>query len=147
MAPESAAPSVLAYRGSLVALVLASLVTVFLLVRPPESKSSEDTLRPISTPTAAVAATATPTRPGTITPATTRTAAASATSGASPTAVTSPSPAVAATPAAKTYTVQSGDTLSGIAAKYGTTVDALLSANPGLTESTPLQIGQVLKLP
>ncbi len=44
-----------------------------------------------------------------------------------------------------TYTVASGDTLSKIASRNGTTVTALTAAN-GLTSSN-LKIGQVLKLP
>ncbi len=140
MAPESAAPSAVAYRGSLAALVLATLVTVFLLVRPPESKSDGDNVRLAATSTPAVAATATPTRQGDNTPATTRTAVASPTAAGSPT-VASP------TPAAATYTVQPGDTLSGIAARNNTTIKDLISVNPGLSETAPLQIGQVLRLP
>jgi LysM repeat protein len=49
-----------------------------------------------------------------------------------------------AQPASGTYTVQPGDTLSGIAARYGTTVQALLQAN-GLT-STTIRVGQVLRI-
>jgi LysM repeat protein len=55
----------------------------------------------------------------------------------------------AAPPAAttrKTYTVASGDTLGSIAAKQGTTVDALLQANPGITP-TNMQIGDTITLP
>jgi LysM repeat protein len=143
MAPESAAPSALAYRGSIAALVLATLVTVFLLVRPPESKSDNDNVRLAATSTPAVAATATPTRQGGNTPATTRTGVASTTTPASSTVAGSPSP----TASAATYTVQPGDTLSGIAAKNNTTIKDLINANPGLSETAPLQIGQVLKLP
>lgn len=44
-----------------------------------------------------------------------------------------------------TYTVQSGDTLYQIAQRFGTTVDALKSAN-NLTSNT-LRVGQVLKIP
>lgn len=139
MAPESAAPSALAYRGSIIALVLASLVTVFLIVRPPESESKEDTLRPVATSTPAIAATATPTRAGATTPTGTRTTASATTPAGSPTVATTP------TPSERTYTVKSGDTLSGIAAEFNTTVAAILAANPGLTEI--LQIGQVIKLP
>ena len=46
---------------------------------------------------------------------------------------------------AKTYTVKSGDTLSGIAARYGTTVSALKSAN-GIKDANLIYPGQVLKL-
>jgi len=45
----------------------------------------------------------------------------------------------------KTYTVVSGDTLSGIAGRNGTTVNAIKTLN-GLT-SDNIYVGQVLKLP
>lgn len=48
--------------------------------------------------------------------------------------------------ASTTYTVRKGDTLGKIAAKYGTTVAALQSAN-GMGKSTNLQIGKTLKIP
>lgn len=44
-----------------------------------------------------------------------------------------------------TYTVQSGDTLSGIAKKYGTTVNTLASIN-GIIDPNRIVVGQVLKL-
>jgi LysM repeat protein len=47
---------------------------------------------------------------------------------------------------AGTYTVQRGDTLSAIATTYGTTVQAIVAANPGLNPSV-LQVGQQLVLP
>ncbi|ANF81426.1 lytic transglycosylase [Acinetobacter sp. NCu2D-2] len=43
------------------------------------------------------------------------------------------------------YTVQSGDTLSGIAAKYNTTIDHIADLN-GISRSTGLRVGQNLKL-
>ena len=49
------------------------------------------------------------------------------------------------TPAVVAYKVVSGDTLSGLAARYGTTVKAIMDAN-GLT-STVLRIGQPLTIP
>lgn len=48
-------------------------------------------------------------------------------------------------PAAGTYTVVSGDTLSGIAARYGTTVAALAAAN-GIANPNLIRVGQVLQL-
>ena len=48
-------------------------------------------------------------------------------------------------PAAKTYTVQSGDTLSGIAAKYGTTYQRLAQIN-GIANPNVIYPGQVLKI-
>ena len=44
------------------------------------------------------------------------------------------------------YTVQSGDTLSGIAAKYGTTVNTLVSLN-GISNPNLIYVGEVLKIP
>lgn len=45
----------------------------------------------------------------------------------------------------KTYTVKSGDTLSGIAAKYGTTVDNLVAKN-GIKDKNKIYVGQTLKI-
>ncbi len=64
----------------------------------------------------------------------------------SPTAKASPTPVPSATPIPKTYKVKSGDTLSGIAAKFGTTVKALERLN-GITDPSKLHVGQILKLP
>lgn len=49
-------------------------------------------------------------------------------------------------PQAQTYTVQSGDTMSGIANKYNMTSTELAKYN-GITEVDTLKIGQVLKIP
>jgi LysM repeat protein len=45
------------------------------------------------------------------------------------------------------YTVQSGDTLSGIALKFNTTLNALLRANPSLNNSTAITVGEQLAIP
>ena len=44
-----------------------------------------------------------------------------------------------------TYTVQAGDTLSGIAAKYGTTYQELAALN-GIADPNIIHVGQVLKV-
>ena len=49
------------------------------------------------------------------------------------------------TPAAEYYVVQSGDTLGSLAQKYGTTVDDLMSLNPGI-DPTALHIGQKIRV-
>jgi peptidoglycan DL-endopeptidase LytF len=54
-------------------------------------------------------------------------------------------PTRAVTPSGDTYTVQSGDSLSSIAEKLGTTVDELTALND-LT-SNELSVGQVLRIP
>lgn len=44
------------------------------------------------------------------------------------------------------YTVQSGDTLSGIASKYGLTYQALAAYN-GLSNPNLIRVGQQIKFP
>ena len=50
------------------------------------------------------------------------------------------------TPSGKTYTVQSGDTLSDIAKKFGTTVNAIAQLN-GIRDVNKIYVGQVLRIP
>jgi LysM repeat protein len=72
----------------------------------------------------------------------------------SPSSTPEPSAAPTATPAAtpgpaesfRTYVVKSGDTLSGIAGKFGTTARAIATLN-GITLNATLHAGQVLKIP
>jgi LysM repeat protein len=52
-----------------------------------------------------------------------------------------PQPTVAAL-----YTVQAGDTLSGLAERFNTTVDEIVAAN-GLTDPDALQPGQTILIP
>jgi len=49
------------------------------------------------------------------------------------------------TPGAEYYAVKSGDTLGSIAQNYGTTVDELMTLNPGI-DPTALLIGQRLRV-
>lgn len=67
---------------------------------------------------------------------------ASAVPTAAPTAAPSPAP----TRAFRTYVVQQGDTLSAIAAEFGTTVQALVDLN-NLSNPGQLSVGQVLRIP
>jgi hypothetical protein len=46
-----------------------------------------------------------------------------------------------------TYTIQKGDTLSGIASKYGTDVSTLMSLNPYITNANLIYAGKTLNLP
>lgn len=67
----------------------------------------------------------------------------------SPTPRPSPTPVASATPTpvvARTYTVQKGDTLAAIAARFGTTTVALAKFN-GIADPSYIRVGQVLKLP
>ena len=45
------------------------------------------------------------------------------------------------------YTVQSGDTLTSIAKKYNTTVEAICELNPEITNPNLIYVGQVIKVP
>ncbi|MEM3373482.1 MAG: LysM domain-containing protein [Candidatus Anstonellales archaeon] len=65
---------------------------------------------------------------------------------------TSPTPSTSTStpktePLYMSYTIAKGDTLSGIAAKYGTTVQALLNANPQITNPNLIYAGNILKIP
>jgi LysM repeat protein len=56
-------------------------------------------------------------------------------------------PAEAGANASTAYTVRPGDTLSEIAAKSGTTVDALMQANPDIKDANQIRSGQVVNVP
>ena len=91
--------------------------------------------------------------PGDTTPPTAPAATPSAgTPSSSPPLTSTPAPSTAApspTPVptdARRYTVRSGDTLGGIAAKFGTTVGAIAKAN-GITNPRLIRAGQVLIIP
>jgi LysM repeat protein len=44
------------------------------------------------------------------------------------------------------YTIQEGDTLSGLAEEFGTTVEEMMAVN-GLTDPNAIQVGQTLIIP
>ena len=48
---------------------------------------------------------------------------------------------------ADTYTVQSGDTLSGIAQRFGVSLSALEAANPQITNPDIIIPGQIINIP
>jgi len=71
---------------------------------------------------------------------------ADASTGAPSGPVASGQGASAAPPGTRTYKIKSGDTLVGIAAKFGTTPKAIAKLN-GLTNPAALKVGQTLKIP
>lgn len=156
MDPALALPSYRVYKGSLVALLVGSVVAMWLLVLPPASADldgpPDSIARFVNTPTAA---------PPTPTPE--ATAAAPATPAGTPeagtTATPSPTPATATPTATATapeptiYTVQSGDTLFAIAERFAppgvdvtTFANRIVAAN-NLSDAGQLSIGQQLTIP
>ncbi|MFN2228258.1 MAG: LysM peptidoglycan-binding domain-containing protein [Anaerolineae bacterium] len=69
--------------------------------------------------------------------------------GATPTATTQATPTPTSTPTGTTttYVVQPGDTLTRIAQRFGTTVQAILAANPQITNPNLIYVGQVIEIP
>ena len=65
---------------------------------------------------------------------------------AAPTAAATAAPPATSGPTFRTYVVQQGDTLSAIAAEFGTTVQAIVDLN-NLSNPGQLSVGQVLRIP
>jgi len=65
---------------------------------------------------------------------------------AAPAAPTKPKPAVAPAPAPMIHVVASGETLTGIARRYGSTISAIAAAN-GIANPSFLRVGQRLSIP
>lgn len=118
--PASVAPGRWLYRGSALALLITSVVGVWLLIAPPDTSGTNASEGGPEGPIGATAAAATST----------------ALPGGSPTATAG---------GEARYTVKPGDTLADIARQFNTTADAIQKAN-GLT-SDIIQIGQELKIP
>lgn len=147
LSPDSVLPSGTVFRGSLLALVAATVVGLFLWLRPPTAPASSGVVERLATNTPAITATATPTPalPEEATP----TPRPSPIGGAEPVGSVTPAPSPTATPTPigeRTYTVQPGDSLFGIAERFGTTVEAILERNPGIVPET-LQPGTELRIP
>ncbi len=116
--------------GGAVVMLLLLANALGMLGRVPSSTAS-----PTPSPTAAATPSAIPTASPTGPPPTPAPT-------SQPTAAPTPTPA----PTQRTYRVQKNDTLSTIAARFGTTAAAVAAAN-GITLSAVLNIGQVLIIP
>lgn len=139
--PVNAAPSGAFFRASLLALLLGSVLALWLLVRPPGLPGdSSGIVIPEASPQPA-------TPSPTITPTGTPVTSATAEPTPTPTAVPTPTAEPTEEPPAPTeYTVVEGDTWYGIAEAYGVDAESLAAYN-GLTLDDLLQPGQVLTIP
>src|SRR5437867_3156208 len=135
--PATGAPSGTVFRVALFGLLAASVLALWLLVRPPSLPGETSAIRE---PTATAAAAARTPAPGSGTP--------SPAEGTA-TAAGTPAPTAAPTPGPATpidYTVQEGDTWYEIAAVYGVSAEDLAAAN-GFTLDDFLHPGDVLRIP
>jgi Tfp pilus assembly protein FimV len=160
MQPATGVPSFSLYRGSLLALLIGTALAVWLLVQPTSSEENGGALRPaVVTPTVAAApgqptaTTGTPAATTTPVAGSTQPAGATVTRPAGTTTPSGTAPAGTTTPSAGggSYTVVSGDTLSGICSVQRPSmantdcVSSLRSLN-ALSGDT-LSVGQTLRLP
>jgi len=148
-------PSVRADRSTAQVVLMLVLIVAFaaiVLARMSDPSRTSGEQSGSSGPAAAAAsATASPVSTTTTEPS------AAITPGASGSGAIDPSPAASGTGGAaaspspgasgkRTYTVRSGDTLVGIAARFGTTTKVLVKLN-GISNPAALHVGQVLILP
>jgi LysM repeat protein len=137
--PVNATPSGVAFRASLFGLLIASVLALWLLIRPPSLPGeSSGAVRPLPV----VSPTAQPTAPPP-----------EATAGPTPEMTAAPpeaTPAPTEAPPAGPieYTILEGETISGIAEAHGISYLTLLEFN-GLTEedAAVLQPGDVISIP
>lgn len=138
--PASSLPSFNLYRGSLLALLVGTAIAVWLLVRPPGESSDNDPLILGDTPSPEATLIAT-------SDGTERTATAETSPTAQSTETpTQPAPTATTAPEGTPYTVLEGDTLSDIAAQFGTTPEEIAAAS-GITTDTPINPGDTLTIP
>lgn len=154
--PASAIPSGTVFRGSLLALLVASVLALWILIQPPglpEGEAGEEAVLPLPTITVTplpTTPTPTPTATATATPTPTATPTVSPTPEASPSPAPSPTPEPTPTPEPPPFTeyeVQPGDTLSAIAQAFGTTIDELVRINGLASQDVIIDVGQKLLVP
>lgn len=130
-------------QGLLVVLLALAFVAV-LSTRPASDNGTAGGGARTPSPTTVAAASATP-NPSPKTPAATSRPIESAPGASSTTPTNTPASAQPTTPGAR-YTVKRGDTLSAIAARFGTTVKVLVDLNR-IKDPSRIRPGQVLQLP
>ena len=144
--PVVAAPSSSTFRIALFALLGASVLALWLLLRPPDLPGDGGgvVLEPDATPDFTPGLT--PDTGETLTPTPTGSGAASPDGSPEPTVTPTPVPTVTTTPAPIEYVVVSGDSWNGIAAQYGVDAETLASTN-GYSVDDVLPLGVTLIIP
>jgi LysM repeat protein len=118
------------------AAFLAAVTIAVVLIKAGLSGGSDPTPTVGALPTSS-------TTPSTTTPTTTKLVL--TTPAATTTTSTATTTTETTTPGGQYYVVESGDTLGSVAQKYSTTVDQLLTLNPGV-DPTALRIGQRIRV-
>jgi LysM repeat protein len=115
----------------------------------PSTGGGTPTLTPTAMPTTSSTGRPTGSSTPTATPTTSSATSIPSTGGGSPTTAptTSAGTSIPSTGGSASYTVKAGDTLFSIAQAHQTTVAALLSMNPQITNSSVITVGQKITLP
>ncbi len=136
--PVKATPSSVVFRTALFALLAASVLALWLIVRPPSLPGeSSGAIKPLPTTSPLASPSASGGSPSPV-----------ASASASPTATPSPPPAPTPPPQPTPieYVVQKGDTWYGIAAAYGVQAERLAAYN-GKTLNDIIRPGDVISIP
>ncbi len=129
------------YWSAILTLVIGSLVAVFLTLTPPQNEASG--LIVINSTATAKASTETYTTHPTSTPISTPTP--TPISTPTPTPISTPTPTPTPTPTIE-HTVLDGETISGIATRYGLTTQQIMEMNPKLDPNL-IFAGEVILIP
>ena len=127
------------YWGAILTLFVGTLVTIFLLLTPPKNESDGllvlESSDPEETPTEQANISPSPTSTPTPTPIST------------PTLVSTPEATPTPTPTPMIeHTVLDGETISGIATRYGVTTQQIMELNPSLDPNL-IFTGEVILIP
>lgn len=142
--PASGLPSFTLYRGSLLALLIGTILAVWLLIQPPGGESNAPQTGTVLTPTPEASEDITPGPDSTLE------------LGGSPLPGTTPGPDGEETPTSPggsgTYTVQSGDTLFSICSEVAPSMDpdecvSQIVADNDLPDESTINVGQELIVP
>ncbi len=142
--PPSGLPSFTLFRGSLLALLIGTILAVWLLIQPPGGESNAPQSGTIITPTSEVSVDTTPGPESTLA------------AGTSPVPLTTPLLNASATPTGSggtgTYTVEPGDTLFSICVEVAPDLNVddcaeEIVATNGLTDASTINVGQELIVP